>query len=302
MSELGYRMKEDLNIIGKLFIANDYKEISSVIDKGYFSEPILEQRYYTEADNFVFRMDVTGMSYSEVLELSAEACRKEDAPQFLLGTKIILSKLSANQRMVYFDRDRIAILVGEELRISIEEQRKLYGEKNAIGFPGMSLEAYRKGSLRSSYDKYPTLNQEALDKEYKSAVNQGNIYHHIVETDHVINREDQKKNQALWMHLIKLLTAFYATEKSPWSMDLTLSLLETYKGLKSSYEGETFNDILFAPISTILKIAFKRIGANHYGTANIEREGVATFLAEVITTTGDQRYTPFLEAVSEVNF
>ncbi len=248
-----------------------YGKLMSWIEENYFQGKVFPGEYYRYADDFIYRMDVTELSYGAVLELAYKALVKEDHRQFLLGLKIVYAKLKGNQRYTYYDRDQIGELLSElsenygfaplehgpaKIPELLLDQCQVY---LPIGFDGMGLEEYRLGSTRSFYDHYPSVQEKVLEKEYHAAINQGNIYQHIVEIDHYINHEGTALTRFHWLHLARLLLAHYATEKAPWSSDLTTGLLRVYLGLKDCCGQEEFEDILVQMVSGTLRIALKKI-------------------------------------------
>lgn len=246
-----------------------YSKVATLIEKCYIDRKVFQEGYYKAADDFIFRMDVTGLSYSEIFDLAYEGLMKNDYKEYLLGLMIIVSKLEGNQRYTYFDRDMMKLLMSRMAAdnglkpYTVEDDKHVFAEDCSkympIGMDGMDMGKYRSGSLMSRYDKYKPLNEKALEVEFNSAMKSGSIYHHIVETDHFINRDDEEKPKELWIHLIKLLTLQYATEKEGWTSDFTEDLLKAFNGLKNTCDIEDFMKISGPLASAAIKVAVKRI-------------------------------------------
>ncbi|MDF2513641.1 MAG: hypothetical protein K0S04_3507 [Herbinix sp.] len=224
-----------------------YGILMSWLEENYFQNSIFPGEYYLYVDDFIYRMDVTELTYGAVFDLAYRALVKEDYRQLLLGIKIIYAKLKGNQRYTYYDREQMLELANElEEHYEIEEYNEIkehyeiedhYELKEypglealhadevktpmllldrcntylPIGFEGMELKEYRSGSTRSFYDSYPNVTDKLLEKEYHSAIEQGIIYHHIIEIDHYINGKNKFITKSQWIHLAKLLSAHYAT-------------------------------------------------------------------------------------------
>ena len=290
----------------------EYGTLIACIEENYFQSMKFPSEYYLYADDFIYRMDVTELSYGSVLELAYKALVKEDYRQYLLGLKIVYAKLTGNQRYTYYDRDRILELAMEiwehyELKpLQIDEVKipeLLLDRCNSylpIGFEGMELKEYRLGSTRSFYDSYPTVPDKLFEKEYHSAIEQGNFYHHIIEIDHYINRENNIVTKSQWVHLAKLLSAHYATEKAPWSVDLTMDLLRVYVGLKDCCGQEDFRETLYQMVTVTLKIALKKIMSIQEQSSFKELSNVLNYMINVYVLESDNKFLEYIQELVKV--
>lgn len=290
----------------------EYGKLMSWIDDNYFQKKVFQEEYYQYADDFIYRMDVTELSYSETLKLAYRALQEDDYNQFLLGLKIVVVKLIGNQRYTYYDRDQIM-----ELLIEMSTEHDFERLENdpvivpemlldkckvymPIGFEGMDLQEYCLGSTRSIYDRYSVVNDKTFDKEYNAAISQGNIYHHIVEIDHYINREDNTMTKFQWIHLAKLLSAHYVTEKAPWSKDLTTDLLRVYIGLKGCCEEEDFEDILYHLVTGMLSFALKKIKATDQLISSYKYMNIFNYIINVYLLENNNKYLDYILELMKV--
>lgn len=290
----------------------EYGKLLSWIEENYYHDKVFPEKYYQHADEFIYRMDVTELSYGEILKLAYRALLKDDYDQFLLGLKIVVVKLIGNQRYTYYDREWIKELLIEMSTDLVYDRREndpvIFPEMlldtcqvyMPIGFEGMDLQQYRLGSTRSFYDRYPVVNDQTYDKEYKAAINRGNIYQHIIEIDHYINREDNTMTKFQWIHLAKLLSAHYATEKAPWSKDLTTDLLRAYIGLKACCEQEDFEGTLFYVVTGTLKIALKKIMDANHEISSYEFTEVMNYFINVYLLDSNSKYLDYIQELMKV--
>ncbi|HHV10594.1 MAG TPA: hypothetical protein GXX75_10000 [Clostridiales bacterium] len=289
-----------------------YGKLMSWIEEKYFQNSRFPSEYYLYADDFIYRMDVTELTYGAVLELAYRALVNGDNRQFLLGIKIVYAKLKGNQRYTYYDRDRILELAMEMWEhyefepLQIDEvkiPKLLLDQCNTylpIGFEEMGLKEYRLSSTRSFYDSYPTVPDKLFEKEYHTAIEQGNIYHHIIEIDHYINRGNNVVTKSQWIHLAKLLSAHYATEKAPWSVDLTKDLLRVYLGLKDCCGQEEFSGILSRMVTATLKIALEKIMRLQEQSSPKELPNVLNYLINVYVLGGDNKFLDYIRELVKV--
>ncbi len=287
-----------------------HMKVITLIEKYYIDRKVFEEDFYREADDFIFRMDVTGLSYSEIFDLSYEGLMKNDYKEYLLGLMIILSKLEGNQRYKYFDRDMMKLLMSRMASdnglkpYKIEDDRHVFtgdcSKYMPIGMDSMDIGDYRSGSLLSRYGKYKTLNEKALEVEYQSAMKSGSIYHHIVETDHFINSDDEEKPREVWIHLIKLLTLQYATEKAGWTSDFTEDLLKAFNGLKNSCESEEFIKISGPLASAAIKVAVKRIMVLKQEISASELRQILNFLMNINRLGPDRVLGEYIDIFSKM--
>jgi hypothetical protein len=313
-----------------------YGILMSWLEENYFQNSSFPGEYYLYADDFIYRMDVTELTYGAVFDLAYRALVNEDYRQLLLGIKIIYAKLKGNQRYTYYDRDQMLELANElEEHYEIEEYNEIkehyeiedhYELKEypglealhadevktpmllldrcntylPIGFEGMELKEYRSGSTRSFYDSYPNVTDKLLEKEYHSAIEQGIIYHHIIEIDHYINGKNKFITKSQWIHLAKLLSAHYATEKAPWSPDLTTELLRVYVGLKDCCGQEEFSEILSQMVSATLKIALEKIMRLQYQRTTQELSNVMNYLINVYLLESSNQFLDYIQELVKV--
>lgn len=296
MTDTG-RHLENLQKYLTLALGRQYRSVSETIDVDYFNAENLgsdttSMAFSRSADDFIYKMDITELSYSKTFDMAYRAILDGNFKEYILGLKVIRAKLAGNQRFRYFDRDQMRDLLA---RMSAEndlflampseavQERAAVTDILPVGFPGMSLTDYRRGSLRSVY-RQQTPDEYALFKEYfQLAVDQGNFYHHIVELDHFLNHPDTMLSKAQFAYLFKLLLADYYTEKYPWSDDLTDDLLSACHGLRACCGEEEFKTMLLDLVVMLLKQIFKRVtpaGLPH----------LVGFLNEVYQLDPDERY------------
>lgn len=269
-----------------------YKGVTETIEKEYIKNRVFAEEYYREADDFIFRMDVTELSYSQTFELSYGGLKNNNYKEYLLGLTIVASKLKGNQRYTYFDREKMKYLINKiadenSLPLFIYEEmldlkylhESIISNYMPIGMNEMNMDDYWSGSQLSIYDKYEKVQNSVLEKEFEKAVKSGNIYHHIVETDRFINKSDNRKNKEIWIHLIKLLIFHYATEKAGWTKDLTESLLKSLYGLKDNCEEKDFNELSVPLIILAVKTAVKRITALKHKALIEELREIINFIS-----------------------
>lgn len=291
------RMREHKKIFKQYLLLSYYRkydELISSIQKEYLDNPVFSPQTLHEANNFVFRMDFTGMGYGEIYQLIKKAIDNQEDNQIFLGYKMIVSKIMGNQRYMYFDRALIASLL-ISIGADVPENISCEGLVSPVGFRGMSLDSYRKGSLLCVYEKQPKINQEFLEIEYAKAIDQGTIFHHIVETDHLINKS-YKQPTYVWLHLGKLLSAHYATEKSSWTTDLTEDFLQIYEGIYQIDGKEKGQDLTFRHVSGMLKIIIKRLDSLDAARIKTEITGVVDYLERVCHLTKDEKYSSYIES------
>lgn len=297
---------KNLHQIAQYALSREFSQLYSYIDSEYFHKKVFDDTFYKSADDFVFRMDITSLSYGQVLQLAYQDLQKEGYAQFLLGLKIIIVKLKGNQRYSYYDRDEILDLLNEMktdfsyeyqsnqntdmLDILIEECQNYL----PIGFQEMTLEEYHNGSTRSSYNSYKKLEEKLLEAEFSSAIKQGNIYHHIIEIDHYINRKEKEITQNEWIFLAKLLSAHYATEKKPWTRDMTTDLLRTFIGIRDLCDHEGFNDTLLRLVTGTLKIIIKKISSRLDSITSVELTEIINYLVNVYTLDNNNQYLVYI--------
>lgn len=293
--------------IGSLIILRDFKNLIKYIEDEYFSKEVFEHKYYTAADNFVFRMDITGLTYSSVYEMACRDLEKEDFGQYLLGLKMIIVKLKGNQRYTYYDRDDIKGVLNY-----IEEEYSLSGlnkekkdildivdaqtiKDKIVGFEELKFEEYLQGSTISIYKRDNDMNEKFYEGELKSAVNKGIIYHYIVEVDHYINLDISSTVHYDWVFLAKLLSLYYATEKKPWSSDMTRDMLRIYYGIMGCCELQKFEEIIYQITTVNLKMVIKKNSRQMYQTRSEEISEVINYLINVYSLHKDERYIVYIK-------
>jgi hypothetical protein len=284
-----------------------YKSVTETIEKEYIKNRVFTEEYYREADDFIFRMDVTELSYSQTFELSYGGLKNNNYKEYLLGLTIVASKLKGNQRYTYFDREKMKDLmnkIADENSIhpfiyeEMLDQKYLHESISnymPIGMDQISMDDYRSGSQLSIYDKYEKVQNNVLEKEFEKAVKSGNIYHHIVETDRFINKSDNGKNKEIWVHLTKLLVFHYATEKAGWTKDLTESLLKSLYGLKDNCEEKDFNELFVPLIILAVKTAVKRITALKHKASIEELREVINFISNADKTVSSHMFKDYIQ-------
>lgn len=277
-----------------------FSKMYATIDSTYFHKQVFDATFYKFADDFIYRMEITSLSYGQVLQMAYLDLKKEAYDQFLLALKIMIVKLKGNQRYTYFDRDEISDLLAEmktdlffdhpRLEILLEECQNYL----PIGFQEMTLEEYYNGSTRSIYDAYTKLEGKLLEAEYGTAVRQGNIYQYIVEIDHYINAKGKEITHNEWIFLAKLLSAQYATEKKPWSRDLTTDLLRTYLGIWDVCDHEGFENTLLRLVTGTLKIIVKKISSTMDRLTSKELIEIINYLINVYTLNHNNQYLVYI--------
>ena len=302
---LSYHMR-NLHRISLYALSREYSRLTSYIDREYFHKKVFDDAFYKSTDDFIFRMDVTSLSYSQAFRMAYQDLQKEDYYSFLLGLKIIVVKLKGNQRYAYFDRDKIFELLNDmkteysvdhhfdpsfdTLEILTEECKDYL----PIGFQKMTIEEYRHGSMRSLYDNYKKLDVKLLEEEFKAAVGQGNMYNYIVEIDHYINSNRNEITKNEWVFLAKLLSAQYATEKEPWSRDMTVDLLSVYLAIRDVCDEQTFEGTLYQLVTGTLKIIIKKISSSTDGLSSREIQKIINYLINVYTLNSNNYYLVYI--------
>lgn len=315
-TDLGIRVEKidhlgNLHRITNYALLREFEKLQVFIDRAYFAKKVFPDALYKSADDFIYRMDITSLSYSQVLQLAYRDLRKSDYEAFFFSLKIVLVKLKSNQRYAYFDRTMMKDLLDE-----MEQDYGLTSTSDAgnakpeiwidlgqndlpIGFEEKTQAAYLHGSTRSIFDNFKNLDGKAFDEEYKKAVRQGNIYHYIVEVDHYINKnlcsgKADATTRHAWTFLAQLLAAQYATEKAPWSRDMTTDMLRAYMGLQEACEQEAFAPALDALVSVTLKIIIKKISRTDYGVSDAELTEITQFLMNVYRMGGGRHYLAYI--------
>ncbi|SMP41929.1 hypothetical protein [Anoxynatronum buryatiense] len=307
MEESTLHMKwfyETLTLAFQMEIENTVMQI----EKHYFADKVFDESAYRAADDFVFRRDVTELSYGKTFQLTYDALMAEDFSQYLLGLKVILVKLRDHQRYTYFDRTQMLVLLKEMDRNTgcgapaIPEEKIPDFTRNSrrflptqINFVG--IEKGRKLS-RPLYHRHETITEAALEKEFKAAAEQGVIYHHIVATDQLIVQQKDHPNPLLWVHLAKLLAIHYATEKTPWNRDLTDAFLEAFEGLISCTENPSTAG-LYQVTSGIIGIWIKRLKANNQTMNNQEKAEFLNFLINTYVMSGEEKLLIYILKLAE---
>lgn len=296
-----------LHIVGGYMIARDFKKLIQYIQDEYFSKKIFDQKYYIAADDFIFRMDITGLSYSNIFEMAYRDLEKRDYGQYILGLKMILVKLKGNQRYTYFDRTEI-----NDTLISMEEEhslRVLYKQdmdipdivdvqnlKNCpVGFEELTFEEYMQNSTRSIYKRETVKSEKFFENELKSAVNKGIIYHYIVEADHYINDDINITTYEEWVYLAKLLALYYTTEKKPWTRDMTKDMLRIYSGIRDCCELQKFEETIYHITSGNLKLIIKKVSRNMLQGGTEEIIEAINYLVNVFSIHKDERYIDYIK-------
>lgn len=301
---LFYHM-ENLHRISMYTFSRDFDKLSIYIEKQYFYKRVFEETFYKSADTFILRMDITSLSYGQILQMVYQDVQKGAYDQFLLGLKIILVKLRGNQRYAYYDRDMVFSLLDDmeaefllknpfDSKMNIPEIMLEKCENNApIGFQERTLEAYRSGVTRSLYDVYKKLDEKLFEVEFKTVIEEGIIYHHIVEIDHYINAKDRTTIDE-WVFLVKLLSAHYATEKEAWSRDMTTDLLRAYLGIRDRCDDEVFSERLFQLVMGTLKIIIKKMGSTMDRVASGEIQEIINYLINVYMLNSNRQYLVYI--------
>lgn len=263
-----------LHVVGSYMITRDLKNLVQYIQDEYFSKPIFDKKYYVAADDFVFRMDITGLSYSSIFEMAYRDLEKKDFGQYLLGLKMILVKLKGNQRYTYYDRTEIKEVLkymeGEYCLEAFHEQHSdipdivdVHSIKDCpVGFEEQTFEEYTENSTRSIYKRDTVKSEKFFESELKTAVNKGIIYHYIVETDHYINADIHNTSYEEWVYLAKLLALYFTTEKKPWTRDMTKDMLRIYSGIRGCCESQKFEETVYNITTGNLKLIIKKISRN----------------------------------------
>lgn len=306
-----YHLK-NLHKIATHAFSREFNKLYSFIDENYFRNNLFPSSIYQMADDFIFRNDVTYLSYGQALKMAYTYLQKRDYYSFLLSLKTIIVKLKGNQRYTYFDRDEILNLLNEMKNdYSFEHQ---FTETSSvpeilldkceyylpIGFEEMTFDEYNKGSTRSYFDSYKHLNEKILEKEFNTALKQGSIYHYIVEIDHYINSNQKNVSENEWIFLSKLLLAYYAMEKYPWSRDMTLDLLRTYIGIRETCKSRNFTDILLKLVTSSLKIVIKKFSYPWHNYSAKELKEIINFLVNVYTMDNNNQYLIFIEDIMKM--
>lgn len=301
-----------LHTIGSYMISRNFEKLIQYIEDEYFSMQIFDDKYYSAADDFVFRMDITGLSYSSAFELAYRDLKKMDYGQYLIGLKSIIVKLKGNQRYTYYDREGIR----KTLR-RIETEYSLTGQYDEnkdilekietnnlkdgpVGFEELNFEEYYENSTKSIYSKKQSMTEKFYEKELKTAVKKGIIYHYIVEADHYINENINTATYVDWVFLAKLLTLYYATEKKPWTRDMTRDTLRIYYGIKECCEQNKFEEIVFQLTTENLKLILKKISMYMYEDMAEEIVQVISYLNNAFMIHRDERYVDYIKKFSVI--
>jgi hypothetical protein len=295
-----------LHIVGRYMAAKDFKKLIKYIQDEYFSKTIFDQTYYIAADDFIFKMDITGLSYSSIFEMAYRDLEKNDYGQYLLGLKMILVKLKGNQRYSYYDRTGII----EALKYMEEEYSlEAFHDQDTdvldivdvqslkdcpVGFEELTFEEYMKHSTRSIYIRDIAKSEKFFESELKTAVNKGIIYHYIVETDHYINTDIQSTTYQEWVYLAKLLALYYTTEKKPWTRDMTKDMLRIYSGMRDCCELQKFEETIFHITTGNLKLIIKKISRDMLQEGAEEITEVVNYLINVYAIHKDERYIDYI--------
>lgn len=295
-----------LHTIGSYMISRNFEKLIQYIEDEYFSMQIFDDKYYSAADDFVFRMDITGLSYSSAFELAYRDLKKIDYGQYLIGLKSIIVKLKGNQRYTYYDREGI-----RKTLKCIEEEYSLtshyYNSEDIIekidgpvGFEEMNFEDYYENSTKSIYSKNNFMTEKFYEAELKTAVKKGIIYHYIVEADHYINENINTATYVDWVFLAKLLALYYTTEKKPWTSDMTRDMLRIYYGIKECCEQNKFEEIVFQLITENLKLILKKISMYMYEDMAEEIVQVISYLNNAFMIHRDERYVDYIKKFSVI--
>ena len=298
---------KNLHTIGIYMITRDLKKLMQYIEEEYFLKEIFDHKYYISADDFIFRMDITGLSYSNIFEIACRDLEKKDYGQYLLGLKMILVKLRGNQRYTYYDRIELKgvlkYMEEEYSLIAFHEQEEdildivdVQGLKDCpVGFEELTFEEYMHSSIRSIYKRDNAKSEKFFENELKAAVNKGIIYHYIVETDHYINSDIQSTTYQEWVYLAKLLALYYSTEKKPWTRDMTRDMLRIYDGIKSCCEPKKFQEIIYHITTVNLKLIIKKISRDMFQENSGELTEVINYLFNVFYIHKDEKYIDYIK-------
>lgn len=296
-----------LHIIGNYMITREFKKLIQYIEDEYFKRKVFDHKYYTSADDFVFRMDITGLPYSNIFKMTCRDLEKKDYGQYLLGLKMIIAKLKGNQRYTYFDRDDIREIlkyIEEEYDLlSINEEKKDILDlvdaqtiKDAlVGFEELNFEEYIEGSTFSIYKTNKDTSEKFYEKELKSAVNKGIIYHYIVEMDHYINVDIHNRTHMDWVFLAKLLNLHYITEKNSWTRDMTRDMLRIYFGIMNCCELQMSEEIIYQITTENLKTIIKKMSKHMYKDMTDEITEVINYLINVYWIHRDSKYITYIK-------
>lgn len=292
MDTIDFHLASLQSIALKLY-RREFQAVINSIDAIYFQKNVFENNLYAKADQFIFQKDVTDMSYAQSLKLGYEALLREESEVFLLSVKIVIVKLFGNQRLTYFDPDGLLSLLdqiaGQKNLPLIPRETRVYPSFCdsfqehflPVGFWGEDIGTYRARSTKTEYKLDDSNEQAVLNRQYAKALQAGNIYHHIVETDHLINGAAGRPSADQFIHLIKLLTAYYATEKAPWSRELTMQLLAAFAGMRSFAQPQAFQENSIRLVSALLRTAVKRWVIRKDESHLQERLEAADFLANM---------------------
>ena len=296
-----------LHIVGNYMVSKDLKKLIQYIQDEYFSKIIFDQKYYIAADDFIFKMDITGLSYSNIFEIAYRDLEKKDYGQYLLGLKMILVKLKGNQRYTYYDRTEIIEVLKYMEReyslgafhdqdmdiLDIVDVQSL--EDCPVGFEELTFEEYMQNSTRSIYIRDIAKSEKFFEGELKSAVNKGIIYHYIVEIDHYINTDIQSTTYQEWVYLAKLLALYYTTEKKPWTRDMTKDMLRIYSGIRDCCELQKFEETIYHITTGNLKLIIKKISRNMLQDVVEEITEVINYLVNVFSIHKDEKYIDYIK-------
>lgn len=296
-----------LYTIGSYMISRNFIKLIQYIEDEYFSKQVFDSKSYVVADDFVFRMDITSLTYSNAFELSYRELKEGNFAQYLLGLKSIIVKLKGNQRYTYYDRECI-----RETLKCIEEEYSLTGQygdykdileildvntlkDGLVGFEELNFEEYYKNSTKSIYSKNKSMDEKFYELELKTAAKKGIIYHYIVEIDHYINKNINSTNFTDWVFLAKLLSLYYTTEKKPWTSDMTKDMIRAYYGIKCSCDPQKFEEVIFQLTTENLKLIIKK--SSMYNDLNVAEEiyKAINYLINVFKIHKDERYINYIK-------
>ncbi|QCX33873.1 hypothetical protein FDN13_09270 [Caloramator sp. E03] len=296
-----------LHRIAEYAFYREFSNLYSYIDSEYFIKKVFNDNFYKSADDFIFRMDVTYLSYSQALKMAYKDLQKGDYYSYLLALKTIIVKLNGNHRYTYYDRDEILDLLNEmksDYYFDCKFEKDIYIPKILlneckkylpIGFHEMTFEEYYNRSTNSYFNSFKKLDEKILENEFKIAVRQGSIYHYIVEIDHYINTKYKEITAKEWIFLSKLLSTYYGEEKNPWSRDMTTDLLRTYLGIKDLCSSQEFENILFQLVTGTLKIIIKKISLSGNDLLANELIEIINFLINVYTLDNNKQYLVYID-------
>lgn len=301
-----YQHLKNLHTISIYAYNREFKKLYSYIEDEYFHKKVFDDSFYKSANDFIFRMDVTYLCYGQVLNMAYRDLQKGDRYSFLLALKIILVKLKGNQRYTYYDRDEILNLLNNmkaDYSFNNDVEKSSYVPeifldecKNymPIGFQEMTFEEYYNGLTRSYFDSYAKIDEKILEKEFHIAFKEGSLYHYIVQFDHYINSKRTNVTDTEWIFLLKLLSAYYGTEKYPWSTDMTTDLLRAFLGIQDTCNQQEFKDILCNLVNGIIRIIIKKISSPEYNLSTKEIKEIVNFLINVYTLDNNKQYLIYI--------